>query len=259
MLRGKLYDRYDPAQQKKARKQTKTDEKSLDDKRQDYQHSGNELHDIITAMIAEQAKAMKLRKLIRELVPSDTRARADDARALQSQLAETEDNHQAMFNMASLKGLLVLQNGFALLADMLSVQEKVEEGEYARVSVAETMFDLTAMSQRFLPRIDRRIRLTNQIVEALGVSQKFWNKGAYIPYRNGIEIDESDEDAEDAEDDVNPAAGGEGILAVEEGIPATAGVPQEDLQKAALNREKIIKMVRGETPERSDNAGDPKP
>jgi hypothetical protein len=250
MLKGSAYNRDDAKTQKKARKQTSTDDRTLDKKRLDYQHEGNELSDIIQAMVNEQARALALQKKIAETklaAPSETTPAA--LQKLEAQRQEAEQNYQGMFNLAALKGYLILHQGLSLITDMLSVEQyeknrKTGETEYWRSSVADIMWEVGAG----VSTVSRRVRRGNEMLDAAGVAAGWWHKGQHIRYDAAGTVDEDEVDEDAGESTETPVAA----------EPLGVGVPQEDIQKAKLSREKIIQMVR--EPEKAQDApGDPKP
>lgn len=232
-------DKDDPKTQRKARRETSTDENSLDQRRLAYQHEGMELREIVKTMQELRAEGLKLGEAIREMGgrikkcengPGQPEKNLMALEALHAQRREKEELYQDCYNMASLKGLTLLFEGQSLMIDMLSVEQyemnrETNKREYWRVSVADIAFD----SIKGLESIDSRVSRLTRMINEVGMKQKIWHEGKYIPIRNGVEVDEDEEPEEPTE--LNN--------------PVGAGVPAEDLKVSQMSRDKVIQMVRG--------------
>jgi hypothetical protein len=221
-------DKDDPKTQRKARRETATDENSLDKRRLSYQHEGMELRSIIQTMQELRAESLKISEAIREL--EHRKSNEEALEKLRAQRQEKDDLYTDCYNMASLKGLTLLFEGQSLMIDMLSVEQyemnrETNKREYWRVSVADVSFDMIRGFDVMLNRVTRLTRMVNEV----GMKSKFWHQGKFIPVKDGVEVDD-DEEPEEPTELENPVG---------------AGVPDEDLKVSQMTRDKVVQLVRG--------------
>jgi hypothetical protein len=244
-------DKDDPKTQRKARRETATDENSLDKRRLAYQHEGMELRAIQTTMMELRAESLKLSDAIRELEARNDKVTDSNHAAgvlaiekLRQQRQEKDDLYTDCYNMASLKGLTLLFEGQSLMIDMLSVEQyemnrETDKREYWRVSVADVAFDMIRGFDLMLSRVTRLTRMVNEV----GMKSKFWHQGQFLPLKDGVEVDD-DEEGEEQEPE----------KPTELEKPVGAGVPEEDLKVSKMSRDKVIQMVRGTSKEKEPGA-----
>lgn len=247
------YDRLNPKSNKAARAQSSNDEVTLDKRRLDYQHEGNELKAIIETIQDLQRDSIKLSEALTELraaqlklgiVSTDfigARELSDKIAELASKKHQLEETQVALSNLASLRGYIVLHQGLALLIDCLTVEQYERDEDdrkkktFMRVPISDLMFDCA----QFMMQVDKRMKKQNAILNAMAVHSHAANVGEFIPIKDGKEIDELE--PEDVEDELDEAA--------PEGVP----VPEK------MSKENVIRLVRDPKKETPDATGAERP
>lgn len=231
------YDRLDPKSNKAARAQSSNDEVTLDKRRLDYQHEGNELKVIIDTIQDLQRDAIKIGEtLVEARKQPDASAQAEQINKLVAQKNQIEETQTALSNLANLRSLVVLHQGLALLVDCMTVEQYERDEEdrkkktFMRVPISDLMFDCA----QFMLQLDKRMKKQTTILNEMAIAQHAVQRGQFIPTHNGVEIDEEEEDDE-----------------LEE--PAPEGVPPPAPEK--LTKDKVIQMVRDPKKETHDATG----
>jgi hypothetical protein len=227
------FDRSNPRIQKAARKEASTDEVSIDKRRVNFQHEGREIREVIKFM---QSIKVKIRE-VAEKLRKETLMATDRAK-LEAEKHDLEELYADAFNISSLKSTVVLFEGLALIADMLSVEQYVKDPEtkkreYFRVTAADMLWDVMRYTEKTAVRTLR----TAQMLDHVGITHQWWTKGHFMAVLDNKAVDEEDE--EEDEDGEEPAAE---VL----DTPLAPGVPTDDLTDAKTHQEKVIKMIRGD-------------